>query len=134
MKFNLERGSGNVIHSYTVDAIRIVVGAGNAEVKTASAQKTITTSLILTPSSLVEDWIGPDEALTIAHLEQILSLEPEIILLGTGPGIRFPAPELLAHAQRRQVGLEVLDTGAVCRTYNILAAEGRRVCAAFMKI
>lgn len=134
MKFNLERGSGNIIHSYSADAINIVLGPDPSDANPAPRQHTITTSVILTPSALIEGWIRPDDALTLAHLEQILALTPEIIVLGTGMRIRFPAAELLAHCQRQQVGLEVMDTGAACRTYNILASEGRRVCAAIMQI
>ncbi len=134
MKFNLEHGAGNTIHSYSADAIKIVLGTANAQSNTPPPQRTITTSAILTPAVLIEGWIGPEETLALAHLGQLLALEPEIIVLGTGPRIRFPAPALMAHCQSRGVGLEVMDTGGTCRTYNILAAEGRKVCAAFMRI
>lgn len=134
MKFNLEHGSGNTIHSYSADAIKIVLGPANAQTNALPQHRTITTSMILTPEVLIEGWIAPNEALALAHMEQILEIEPEIIVLGTGQRIQFPAPALMAHCQSQRVGLEVMDTGGACRTYNILAAEGRRVCAAFMKI
>lgn len=127
MKFNLEHSPGNRIHSYTAGEIK-VISADNA------ALQTITVSLILTPSFLMQDWIGPDETLTQVHLQQILATGPELIILGTGPKIAFPDPALLAHCHQAGVGLEVMDTGAACRTYNVLSAEGRKVCAAFMRV
>jgi uncharacterized protein len=134
MKFNLERGSGHTIWSYSTDAITIVSATDDPSSAKAPAQRQISTSLIMTPDVLIEDWIGADDPLDQSHLEQILTLGPEIILLGTGRRITFPAQVLLAHCQQQRVGMEVMDTGAACRTYNVLAAEGRKVCLAVMRI
>ena len=57
---------------------------------------------------------------------------PEIVLLGTGATQRFPQPAVVAPLMNAQVGLEVMDTRAACRTYNILVAEGRSVTAALI--
>ena len=54
------------------------------------------------------------------------------MLLGTGATQRFPHPRLTAPLHRAHVGLEVMDTRAACRTYNILVAEGRSVTAALI--
>ena len=62
----------------------------------------------------------------------LLELKPAIVLLGTGAAQRFPMPALARRLTTAQVGLEVMDTAAACRTYNILAAEGRRVAAALL--
>ena len=62
----------------------------------------------------------------------LLALEPEIVLLGTGATLRFPRPALSHCLTQAHIGLEVMDTAAACRTYNILVAEGRRVLAALL--
>ncbi|TCV90372.1 Mth938-like domain-containing protein [Sulfurirhabdus autotrophica] len=90
-------------------------------------------SLIALPDKLVEDWNVPSfEALTSDHFEFILSLDPEIVLLGTGKNLRFPHPSLTQTLTRNQIGIEIMDIYATCRTYNILMAEGRKVAAALI--
>lgn len=90
-------------------------------------------SLIVLPDRLVENW--PPQtfaALEAAHFEAILEFMPEIVLLGTGNTLRFPHPRLTEALIRAHIGVEVMDTPAACRTYNILASEGRRVAAALL--
>jgi uncharacterized protein len=70
--------------------------------------------------------------LEAAHFEAILEFMPEIVLLGTGGTLRFPHPRLTEALIRAQIGVEVMDTPAACRTYNILASEGRKVAAALL--
>jgi len=89
--------------------------------------------LIVTPEQLIEPDRDPGfEELDAAYFEALLALRPEIILLGTGARLRFPAPALTACLAPAHIGLEVMDTGALCRTYNILASEGRAVAAAVL--
>ena len=96
-------------------------------------QITYDKSLIVMPQSLVENWGASSfDALTDAHFEFILGLEPEIVLLGTGKNLRFPKPSLTQALTRAQIGIEVMDIYATCRTYNILMAEGRKVAAALI--
>ncbi len=92
-----------------------------------------TRSLIVLPERLLPDW-GVERFADLAarHLQTVLALQPQIVLLGTGRRQRFPAPSLYADLVRAGIGLEVMDTGAACRTYNILMAEGRRVAAALI--
>jgi uncharacterized protein len=59
-------------------------------------------------------------------------MKPEIVLLGTGATFVFPDPARLAPLRDARVGVEVMDTAAACRTYNILLAEGRNVVAALI--
>ncbi|HEX4944663.1 MAG TPA: Mth938-like domain-containing protein [Usitatibacteraceae bacterium] len=75
---------------------------------------------------------GPLEALTEAHMDRLAAARPEIVLLGSGATFRFPPPALLAPLHRAGIGVEVMDTRAACRTYNILLGEGRRVVAALI--
>lgn len=90
-------------------------------------------SLIVLPDRLVENWPPQSfAALEAAHFEAILEFSPEIVLLGTGNTLRFPHPRLTEALIRAYIGVEVMDTPAACRTYNILASEGRRVAAALL--
>jgi len=66
------------------------------------------------------------------HLAAILELKPEVVLLGTGAKFEFPEPARLAPLHKAGIGVEVMDTPAACRTYNILLGEGRHVVAALI--
>ena len=63
---------------------------------------------------------------------RILALDPELVLLGTGPRQVFPAAPIRAQLLSAGIGVEVMDTGAACRTFNVLVAEQRRVVALLM--
>ena len=92
-----------------------------------------TRSLLVTPDRPVEDWPATDfPSLRAEHFEQFLALKPDLVLLGTGATLRFPRPELSRSLHAARIGLEVMDNAAVCRTYNILLAEGRNVAAAVL--
>ncbi|MGO9446247.1 MAG: Mth938-like domain-containing protein [Thiobacillaceae bacterium] len=90
-----------------------------------------TSSLVITPQSLyVEDWAGLSFAnLAEEHFSRLAQHKPEMVLLGTGTRQRFPDPRLSRALVAAHISLDVMDTGAVCRTYNILMAEGRQVLA-----
>jgi uncharacterized protein len=70
--------------------------------------------------------------LTLAMLEPIIEQAPEVILIGTGATLIFPVHEILQEVMRHKIGIEVMDTGAACRTYNLLLAESRQVAAALI--
>jgi uncharacterized protein len=90
-------------------------------------------SLIILPDRIIEDWPAQTfEQLALEHFEYLLSLRPEMVLLGTGAALRFPHPSLTKMLIASKIGVEVMDTSAACRTYNILTAEGRRVAAALL--
>jgi uncharacterized protein len=90
-------------------------------------------NVVLSPEQLIEPWSPKDvHELTAEHIQQLLELTPEIILLGTGDSLVFPAPELSILALQQGIGFEVMDTGSACRTFNVLAAEDRNVVAALM--
>ena len=90
-------------------------------------------NLILLPDALHEAWTEANvTTLTEADMAKLLTLGTEIVLLGTGKRLRFPAGPLMRPFAPAGIGLEVMDLQAACRTYNILAAEGRRVAAALL--
>jgi uncharacterized protein len=122
MKFTLDAGSGvNVIRSYTY----------GSEVRVG--EKAVHTSCIVSADTLIQSWepttVGE---LTSEHLAPIFELQPEVVLLGTGSVQRFPAAGIRAAFASRGIGLEIMDLGAACRTFNILVQEERRVVAALM--
>lgn len=88
------------------------------------------TSLIISPSELLPGWqVNRFSDLAVQHIDAITDLQPEIIILGTGKKVRFPDPQIIAGIFNREIGLEVMDTRAACRCYNLLASEERRVAA-----
>ena len=90
-------------------------------------------SLVVAAEALVTDWpLESIDALSADHLAAILEMKPEIVLLGTGAKFAFPEPARLAPLREARVGVEVMDTAAACRTYNILLGEGRNVVAALI--
>jgi len=66
------------------------------------------------------------------HFAQLAAVEAEVAIFGSGARIRFPKPAWLQPLIKKNVGLETMDTAAACRTYNILAQEGRRVVVALL--
>jgi len=118
VKFTLDAGApANLIRGYTEEEVRI----GSERVRG---------SCIVTADTLITQWEPQSFAeLAPQHLAPLLALEPELILLGTGPTQRFPEAEIVALAAGRGVGLEAMQLGAACRTFNVLVQEGRRVAA-----
>lgn len=91
------------------------------------------TNLIALPRRLIPAWTSATvETLTADDMAVLLGLEMEIVLLGTGGKLRFPSGALLKPFAPAGIGIEIMDLQAACRTYNILAAEGRKVAAALL--
>jgi uncharacterized protein len=123
MKIHLETGAGaNIIRAY---------GTGQITVN----DQTYTDNLVLMPDRLLHPW-GPARGteLGLEDFMQIADLRPEVVLLGTGLRLRFPDPAMTRPLIEARIGMEVMDTAAACRTYNVLMGEGRRVAAALIMI
>ena len=104
-------------------------GAGYVEVN----RMRHTQSLVVSGERVVTEWPARSvDELAADHFAAILELAPEIVLLGSGATFRFPDPARLAPLREARVGVEVMDTPAACRTYNILLGEGRQVVAALI--
>ena len=87
-------------------------------------------SLIITRTKLNEDWdVSMVELLQAEHIDQILSFNPELIIIGTGNKLIFPAAEVYSVIIKHVIGVDFMDTRAACRTYNILMSEGRDIVA-----
>jgi uncharacterized protein len=121
LKFERETPAGqNVFSAY---------GDGWVEV----AGRRVTTSVLVAADRLQEGWAaGGIGTLSASHTAPLVDWKPEIVLLGSGPSFRFPDPAALAPLYQAGIGVEVMDTKAACRTYNLLLAEGRRVVAALV--
>lgn len=90
-------------------------------------------SVIVSPRLLINTW--PPKTFTeiaLQHMEQIIQLNPDIIILGTGRQLHFPPSHISAQIRRLGIGFEAMDTGAACRCYNLLMGEGRNVAAALI--
>jgi uncharacterized protein len=96
-------------------------------------QETFNQSLIVGPNQLITNWEPQHiSELTREHLRAITDLHPAILIIGTGTELQFPAIELYGDLINEGIGVEIMDTAAACRTYNILTAENRDVLAALI--
>ncbi len=91
-----------------------------------------TNSLSLMADRAAIPWTDRFEALQAADFDLLLTERPELVVFGSGRQFRFPHPRLTQALASAHVGLEVMDTRAACRTFNVLAGEGRRVLAAIL--
>lgn len=123
MQIHLETGGqANLIRTYMPG--RVVVN-----------ENSYSASLVVTPDRIIADWAPQTfAALAVPHFQVLAELGMEVVLIGTGTRLRFPPAELLRPLIAAGAGFEVMDTGAACRTYNILMGEGRKVAAALLMI
>ena len=120
MKFHLNAGTGNLFTAY---------GPGYVEINKVRHES----NLVVFPDHIASDWAtGGFDGLVAEDFTSLLEWKPEIVLLGTGAAIRFPHPRLYAGLTAARIGVDVMDVQAACRTFNVLAAEGRRVAAALI--
>jgi len=120
VKFHLATASGNVVTGLGPGWVRI----GAIEYRE---------NLVLTPETVATGWAASGfDGLAETDFANLHAYKPEVVLFGAGPAIRFPHPRLTRTLADARIGLEVMDTPAACRTFNILAAEGRGVVAALL--
>jgi len=121
MKLQADRAEGvNVIHAHTVNTVSV---SGHIYAH----------SVLVPPTGEPAPWPPATlDELSAEHFEQIARLQPELVLLGTGPRLRFASPALMRSLIEMGVGVETMDTAAACRTFNFLVGEGRRVVCALL--
>ena len=120
MKFQPDRSEAQTISGYGPGWIKV------------DGEK-IAHSLILGSKGTRQPWAcARFDDLTAEHFAQLALLETELVIFGSGHRNRFPLPAWQAPLMARRIGLETMDTAAACRTYNILASEGRNVVAALL--
>ena len=118
------------LHAAGPSAAYSITGYGEGYVQVNGTR--YSTSLVVLPDRLIDWQPRSFAALGAPDFEYLASLAADIVLLGTGARQRFPHPSLAAPLARANVGLEVMDVRAACRTYNILVAEERKVAAALL--
>jgi uncharacterized protein len=92
-------------------------------------------AVIVSTLKVVPEWDVESVAdINEASLRPVFDLDPEVVLIGTGPNQVFLPPEVQMLFYRRGIGFEVMTTDAACRTFNVLAAEGRPVAAALLPL
>jgi uncharacterized protein len=90
---------------------------------------------VLSAQGIIPEWdVTTIDDISESSLQVIFELQPEVVLLGTGKTQVFLPPDVQVHFFRRNIGFEVMTTDAACRTFNVLAAEGRHVVAALLPI
>ena len=108
-------------------------GPGWISVGTGTRTEKIEGSVVLGARGERLDWPCRSFAdLTAEHFAQLAALNAEIVIFGSGLRNRFPPPAWLKPLITQRIGLETMDTAAACRTYNVLASEGRHVVAALL--
>ncbi len=127
---------GYTIRAYSAEAITVAgrpPSYGETDAGPLPLTEVFTRSFVIAPDQLLRDWPPQQlDELEPHHLAALLPLQPELVLLGSGTRFRFPAQDVLQTLAAHGIGIEVMDTGAACRTYNVLAGEGRRVVAALL--
>jgi len=120
MKLTLASRNQNLIRAYAAGEVRI-------------GDQTLHSNCLITQDQIVANWSAQSvDALTSADLQPIFGFKPEVVILGTGERQQFPASAISAAFLAREIGFEVMDLGAACRTFNILLSEDRRVVAALL--
>jgi len=95
--------------------------------------KILNTSLIIAAQQLIENW-QPTQVSEITQetLAAAVALQPQILLIGTGAVQQFIPIEIYGDFLNQGIGIEIMDTAAACRTYNVLTSENRKVVAALI--
>ncbi len=140
MKFVEEKHGGLHIHGYASQRIDLLIPrelqldvTQDLHLDPETGLYPLTSSFIISRGQLVTDWpISSFAQLNAIAMETVCHLAPELIILGTGSKLQFPDAEITRPVHEVGIGLEVMDTAAACRTYNLLAGDGRHVVAALI--
>lgn len=90
-------------------------------------------TIYLSPDKIIDDIpLRRSDQLDIDSVQFIIDLKPELLLLGTGNRLNFPAATIIARFAQHNIGFEAMNHAAACRTYAVLAAEQRNVGALFL--
>ncbi len=120
MQLQQDSNDGLQINAYALGKVQI-------------AGQEYTHSVIVTPERVINAWPPQTFAeLKADDFKMIVQESPELILLGTGETLIFPEQEILADVYAAKIGIEIMDTAAACRTFNLLVADGRNVLAALI--
>ena len=144
MKFVLETGENILVHGYDINEVTVsginpehpefnsgLIDEWDADNHLAIFRQ----SLIINSNGNIQSWSPQNMTdLNPQHFIRFSEYQPEVLLLGMGQHLRFPPQNCLSVLQQQNLGYEVMDTPAACRTFNVLAAEGRDVILAMLMI
>ena len=120
MKFSTDKVQGNFIQSYTSGVIEL-------------RDRNLTSHAIISADQIISDWQPASiDSLSLVDFQPALEMKPEILLFGTGEQQQFPDIGLLTDIMRSGTAIEVMQTHAACRTFNVLISENRSVVAALL--
>jgi uncharacterized protein len=121
MKFHADQiQSPNVVQSHDEHGVRV-------------GGQLLNRSAIIPWQGTITAWpVDVFETLKAEHFDAIACFEPDIVILGSGPRLRFVHPALLQPLMTKRIGIETMDNAAACRTYNVLLSEGRLVLLALL--
>lgn len=144
MKFVLEAGNKILIHAYDEGSISVKgIRPDSPQVSDSTLDEwdrenqlgIIRSSVLISSSGSISPWAASRPAeLTPGDMLLIAETQPEVVLIGTGKTLQFPAADCIATLQQQNLGYEIMDTAAACRTFNVLVSEGRTVTLAVMMI
>ncbi len=120
MKFTLENPNADYVFNNYGDGVLTV------------NEQPYNNSVLIFPDSLTDWPVNSAQQLEIGHFTTFLERRPDIIILGTGATQQFPAIALRRELAGQKIQLDIMDTAAACRTYNLLVSEDRNVGAAVM--
>jgi len=123
MQFHRDASDGiNIISAFSSDGLHV-------------NNKVLATPCVIAIATIIETWqVGDVADLSANDFQPLLELQPELIILGTGKQLQFPQNCVIEAVNQAGIGFEVMDTAAGCRTYNVLAHEGRKVALGLLAI
>ena len=144
MKFVLETGLNILIHGYEIGKVSLAgLNAQHPDVKSGLIDEwdgdshlgIVQKSITLRTDGTINNWLVQNISdFSAEKFKSFTQQQPEMVLFGTGKKLVFPPQECLSLLQHNNIGYEVMDTAAACRTFNVLAAEGRDVILAIVMI
>ncbi len=144
VKFVLETGQNILIHGYEMGKVSITgITADHPDIKSGLISEwdadnhlgILRKSISIRTNGVIESWHPQNiSEFSPEHFHHFAEAKPEIVLFGTGKSLNFPPQDCLSILQQQNLGYEIMDTAAACRTFNVLAAEGRDVILAMLMI
>lgn len=134
MQFNQDHLGGNYyIRAHAEGEITVLMPPNKEMTSPEAGTRVLKHSFIISPRQLLTDWAPQSlEELEQQHIALTLEMKPELVILGVSPKLQFPHPAIFSPLMENRIGYEVMEMGAACRTYNVLAEEGRQVVAALL--
>jgi len=117
IKFNNVKSNANKIISYSNDCFQL-------------SDKVVQKNIVISRNRICEDFLTDNyQDFALQHLDKLMLWQPEIIVIGSGKKLNFPNKAWADYVNKKNVGFEIMNTGAACRSYNLLIDEGRNVVA-----